>query len=279
MQRANVRVCGRWTRGRLFNLRRFAADAARMALSRHRAPSAAGWRSLLHSLATMRTFLQLPNEHTHTLPAAFQDDDVRYTEALVAHFVHAFTQPQQLVFDPFAGFGTTLIAAEALGRIASGLEYDPQRVAYIKTQLRHPDNVRQGDARQLLQYGLPRFALSMTSPPYRQRTDSEDPLTAYTTNGTGYRAYLQSLRAIYVQMAQLMHDDGHIVVEVANLKGPSGITTLAWDVAGMLAEVLHFEGEVVVGWDQYGYGYDHSYCLIYTKAPTDVTADPTTSQN
>ena len=27
------------------------------------------------------------------------------------------------------------------------------------------------------------------------------------------------------------------------------------------------EGEVVVGWDEYGYGYDHSYCLIFTKLP------------
>jgi len=28
--------------------------------------------------------------------------------------------------------------------------------------------------------------------------------------------------------------------------------------------VLHFEGEVVVCWDRYGYGYEHSYCLVYS---------------
>ncbi len=47
------------------------------------------------------------------------------------------------------------------------------------------------------------------------------------------------------------------------MKGPEGVTTLAWDVARELAAVLRFEGEVVIGWDKYGYGYDHSYCLVF----------------
>jgi hypothetical protein len=222
---------------------------------------------------TMRTFLHLPNVPTRVLPAAFQQDNVRYTDALVAYFLREFTQEQQVVFDPFAGFGTTLIVAEALGRVAYGLEYDPQRVAYIQGQVQQPNNVIHGDARQLLSYGLPRFHFSMTSPPYMQRAGTANPLTAYTTADGDYATYLQSLRSIYAQMAQLMQEDGHMVVEVANLKGDTGITTLAWDLADVLADVLQFEGEVVVGWDTYGYGYDHSYCLIFTKAHAHVPAD------
>ena len=216
----------------------------------------------------MRTFLQLPHVHTRALPAAFHHDDVRYTDALVAHFLREFTREQQVVFDPFAGFGTTLIMAEALGRVAYGLEYDQQRVAYIQSQVQQPDHVLQGDARYLLSYGLPRFDFSMTSPPYMQHNDTHNPLTAYTTLDADYGVYLQDLRTIYAQMAHLMQQDAHIVVEVANLKGATGITTLAWDVASVLAEVLTFQGEVVVGWDTYGYGYDHSYCLIFTKPHT-----------
>ncbi len=112
------------------------------------------------------------------------------------------------------------------------------------------------------------FDFSMTSPPYMRRDETHNPLTAYTTQDADYGGYLQDLRSIYTQMAHLMHQDAHIVVEVANLKGATGITTLAWDVASVLAEVLTFEGEVVVGWDRYGYGYDHSYCLIFTKPHT-----------
>ena len=89
----------------------------------------------------MRTFLQLPHVHTRALPAAFHHDDVRYPDALVAHFLREFTREQQVVFDPFAGFGTTLIMAEALGRVAYGLEYDQQRVAYIQSQVQQPDHV------------------------------------------------------------------------------------------------------------------------------------------
>jgi hypothetical protein len=63
-----------------------------------------------------------------------------------------------------------------------------------------------------------------------------------------------------------MKPNARVVLEVSNLQGPTGVTTLAWDVARSIGEVLHFEGEVVVGWDSYGYGYDHSYCLIF-RAP------------
>ncbi len=66
-------------------------------------------------------------------------------------------------------------------------------------------------------------------------------------------------------MAQLMKDHAHVVIEVANLKAPDGVTRLAWDIADVVSEVLHFEGEVVIGWDTYGYGYDHSYCLVFTS--------------
>ncbi len=55
-----------------------------------------------------------------------------------------------------------------------------------------------------------------------------------------------------------------VVIEVANLKGPLGVTTLAWDIAAVVGQVLTFEGEIVIAWELgYGYGYDHSYCLIF----------------
>jgi len=50
----------------------------------------------------------------------------------------------------------------------------------------------------------------------------------------GYAAYLDGLRAIYAQIAALMREGAVAVVEVANLKHPQGVTTLAWDVAGAI---------------------------------------------
>jgi DNA modification methylase len=54
------------------------------------------------------------------------DDDVAYPEELVAPFVAEFTRPGELVVDPFAGFGTTLVVAERLGRTASALSCCPK---------------------------------------------------------------------------------------------------------------------------------------------------------
>ena len=92
----------------------------------------------------------------------------------------------------------------------------------------------------------------------------EDPFTAYRSTGKGYAAYLMDIRRIYGQLRGKMKPGGTVVIEVANLKSGGQVTTLAWDVGREVSKVLHFEGEVVVCWDEYGYGYDHSYCLVYT---------------
>ncbi len=62
----------------------------------------------------MKTFLQLTHRQPAPLPPAFQHDDVRYAPELVQIFLEEYTRPGQLVFDPFAGFGATLVVAEAL---------------------------------------------------------------------------------------------------------------------------------------------------------------------
>jgi DNA modification methylase len=45
--------------------------------------------------------------------------------ALVADAIKDCSKPGDLVLDPFAGSGTTLIAAETCGRAARVIEYDP----------------------------------------------------------------------------------------------------------------------------------------------------------
>jgi DNA modification methylase len=214
----------------------------------------------------MKTWIQLKNTNKFDLPGEFQDDDVRYSESLVEYFLNEFTQENDLVFDPFAGFGTTLLVAEAMGRIPLGIEYDEKRVEYIRSKLKQPERIIHGDSRQLLSYGLPAFNFSITSPPYMSKYDIENPFTAYTTKGDGYSAYLKDIKNIYKQMGQIMTPDAKVVIEAANIKKGDLITTLAWDIGEAVSQVLHFEGEVVVNWDSYGAGYDHSYCLVFGKA-------------
>jgi DNA modification methylase len=70
----------------------------------------------------MRTLLRLKKQQRRKLPAEFQHEDLRYTEALVATFLRQYTCPGNTVFDPFAAYGTTLIAAEAIGCVRYGIE-------------------------------------------------------------------------------------------------------------------------------------------------------------
>ena len=215
----------------------------------------------------MRTVITLANDAPSPLPPEMADDDVRYPPALVRLFVEQHTRPGDLVFDPFAGFGTTLAVAEQLGRRALGIERDERRCVYARTLLRDPAALIHGDARRIAELGLPPIDFSMTSPPYMSRWEHpQDPLRAYTEPSRGYETYLAEVRAVYRAIGGLMTERAVAVVEVANLKKAEGVTTLAWDIAAAIGQVLRFEGEVVVAWEPtYGYGYDHSYCLVFRK--------------
>lgn len=213
----------------------------------------------------MKTTIHLSIEHRYPLPHIFQDDDVRYSESLVEYFLEHYTQPGDVVFDPFAGFGTTLIVAERMGRISFGVELNQDRVNFARSKLAHPENLIQGDARFLENIDLPKIDFSMTSPPYMTKDNHpESPFAGYKITGEGYKDYLRDIRGIYKHLHARMKPTGKVVLEVANLKTEKQVTTLAWDVGKEISKVLHFEGETIVCWDKRGYGYDHSYCLTYS---------------
>jgi site-specific DNA-methyltransferase (adenine-specific) len=59
----------------------------------------------------------------------------RFPLALPTFFVNLLTMPGQLVFDPFAGTGTTALAAEQLGRRWLVTELDPHYAAVLPQRL------------------------------------------------------------------------------------------------------------------------------------------------
>jgi hypothetical protein len=212
----------------------------------------------------VKTYLHLERSLPQTLPPVFQQDDVRYPERLVEHFLAEYTQAGDTVLDPFAGYGTTLLVAERLGRTAYGVELNAAKVNYARSKLTRPEGLIQGDSRALATMQLPAMDFSMTSPPYMAKDDLSDPFTDYRVKGQGYAAYLREMCNIFGQLRQQMKPAATVVVEVANLKLEGRVTTLAWDVAQEVSTVLRFEGEVVICWDQGSYGYEHSYCLVYS---------------
>jgi DNA modification methylase len=59
----------------------------------------------------------------------------RYPVELPSFFIKLLTQPGQLVFDPFAGTGTTAVAAESLGRKWLTAELDPHYFSALPPRL------------------------------------------------------------------------------------------------------------------------------------------------
>ncbi|TET32929.1 MAG: class I SAM-dependent methyltransferase [Candidatus Heimdallarchaeota archaeon] len=229
----------------------------------------------------MKTYVIFPKYSKKELPEKFKKDDNRFPENYVEYFIKKFTKKGDFVLDIFAGLGTTLFVAEKMGRIPYGIEIVEERYQFIKERLKKKENIIHGDAMKLLEYNIPKCDFCFGSPPFMQKNDPENPFSAYQEDGS-YQQYIQDFQKIFIQLKEIMKPNSIIVVDVANLKNEVGdVTTLAWDVAKSISEVLQFLGEIVIIWESregetvdgrsepwrvegtFGYGYDHNYCLLY----------------
>lgn len=195
------------------------------------------------------------------------EDDDRSTEELVEYFIGSFTREGDTVFDPFAGFGTTLLVSERMGRAAWGVELDEGRAGHARSRLDDPSRMIVGDARRLSSLALPPFDLLFTSPPFMAQEETRNTLAPFSKTGGGYGAYLEGLRCIFAEARSMMKPGARAVIEVANIKTEKGVTTLAWDIGAAVSEVLEFQGEIVICHEEPLFGYDHGYCLVFTGRP------------
>ncbi|MEK6950730.1 MAG: DNA methyltransferase [Nanoarchaeota archaeon] len=116
----------------------------------------------------------------------------KYPENLVAEFIKFFTKPGAVVFDPFLGTGSTLVACHTTGRKGIGIELQKkyadiarERVQKLEAQQKSTDDknitdeqskqlptplVLEGNSSELEQlwqkHALPPVDLVITSPPY-----------------------------------------------------------------------------------------------------------------
>ena len=224
----------------------------------------------------MKTYILLPKIQRGWLPEEFQDDDVRSSEFLVEYFIEHFTQRGNTVFDPFAGFGTTLLVAERMKRIPFGIEADERRYEYTRSKLKMKNNLFLGDSRQLDKFPLPAIDFVFTSPIFMGCDETKNPLSGFKEDGN-YQMYLDQIQDIFRKLSVFLNPGARVVVEVFNLCPRRGrpMTLLAWDITRSISEVLRFEKEIIACWTDVddedtgetpmGVGYDHHYCLIFVK--------------
>ncbi|MCR3721113.1 MULTISPECIES: TRM11 family SAM-dependent methyltransferase [Prauserella salsuginis group] len=167
--------------------------------------------------------------------------------AVAAHAIEHYTRPGEIVFDPMAGAGTTLVEALHAGRRALAVEYEPHWAAIAQANLElarerghNADaQVVHGDARQL-PHLLPeeyhgQAALVVTSPPYgpsthgrvaTASTDSADgkvhkyyhrygnTLDRGNLANVGHHRLLSGFTRILAGAATILRPGGHVAITV-----------------------------------------------------------------
>ena len=171
--------------------------------------------------------------------------------------IEAYSQPGDWLLDPFAGLGTGLIMAQALGRHAIGFEPNHDRADWVARRLVPPNRIIAEPVETLDRQDLPAFQLVHTSPPYPPVRLEDDPWGP---------TYFDDMQAIIAAIARHLVPEGKVVVEVSNILTEDGFRPLVGQMAEAVGKVLRLEREVVrVNTSDWGAGpgVQHSSLLIF----------------
>ena len=176
-----------------------------------------------------------------------RDKDVHpavFPIALPAHFIKTLTHKGELVLDPFAGIGTTLLAAQDLGRNAVGFDLKEEYIEISRKRLGQKRIMDDGTKQIVIQddaHNIPEYleentvSLCITSPPYanmlahkrlnksmrgnlrknnhylKVQQYSNDPADLGTMN---HEEYSKALEEIYSGILPLMKKRAHCIINV-----------------------------------------------------------------
>lgn len=203
----------------------------------------------------------------------------KFPETLAQEFIEFFTKRGQVVFDPMAGTGSTLVGALRSGRNSYGVELNPEYAELARQVLAEERNqlaeaalqltseIIAGDAAQMAAHvgvlQIPPIDYVLTSPPYwdmlrtagaktQKNRRSDEALDVYYSedprdlgNFTDYQEFLTRLTAIYTGLQPYLAPKAYLTIIVKNVKKGGVIYPLAWDLAHSLSEVYRLKDEKI----------------------------------
>jgi DNA modification methylase len=203
----------------------------------------------------------------------------KFPETLAMEFITFFTKSQQMVLDPMAGTGSTLVAALRTGRHSYGIELNPIYAEIARqTLVNERENLGQaveglqsemitGDAAGLVEivssHQIPEIDYMLTSPPYwdmlhmrgsatqkeRRKLQDLDVIYSSDPNDLGnildYDEFIKRLTGIYIAMQPLFRSGAYLTIIVKNIKKGGRIYPLAWDLANCLKNTYALKDEKI----------------------------------
>jgi len=234
----------------------------------------------------------------HNPPPRKKDEvlhPAKYPESMIEEFIKFFTKRGELVFDPFLGTGSTLVACHGCGREGVGIELQEKYGRIALERIKRLENQRKltGETKTKQRVfimdsfkvkeiwkkqGFDEIDFLITSPPYGpmlnkkglvQKGREEKGLdTRYSRDAADfgnimdYDAFVLKLVELFREVKDLMKEKAYLVVVLQNYREGPEFKTLAWDFAIKMKE--HFILSGVKIWCQdnktlYPYGYRYSF--------------------
>lgn len=203
----------------------------------------------------------------------------KFPETLAQEFIEFFTHRGQVVFDPMAGTGSTLVAALRAGRHSYGIELNPG-YAQVSLQVIQKEREALGESASKLitkvitgnaacmeaivgANNIPPIDYVITSPPYwdmlrargaetqkkRRLSSTLDVFYSDDPEDLGnvrdYPEFLRRLAAIYTSLKPFLVQDAYLTIIVKNIKKGGQIYPLAWDLGRELNKTYTMKDEKI----------------------------------
>jgi len=220
---------------------------------------------------------------------------------LVTRLLECFTtNEEKVVLDPFAGIGSTVVAAERMRKAGIGIEISDEFVTIARNRLAQRSLwgeaeknsvVHHADANDLLEFVQPETVdIVITSPPYwniltRKRTADKKEIRDYGNAAkdlgkiTEYHDFLKALQRVFELVFKALKKGKYCIVIVMDIRQGPKFYPFHSDIADFMQEIGFIYDDLII-WDRrheynnmrpLGYPYvfrinkAHEFILIFQK--------------